>query len=114
MGLHSTHALLSEVLASVVEALDETVADAVGGALEAVELGEVQPRAAQRVPETYCYKTAQAIQSILLQNCTGYSKTGGRGVLDVLHDVGLQRLLVVAEVLLHQAPQEMVALFFFC
>ena len=58
--------------------------------------------------------TAQAIQSILLQNCTGYSETGGRGVLDVLHDVGLQRLLVVAEVLLHQAPQEMVALFFFC
>jgi hypothetical protein len=43
-----------------------------------------------------------------------HSKRGGRGALDVLHDVSLQRLLVVAEVLLHQAPQEVVALFIFC
>jgi hypothetical protein len=80
--LHAARALLRKVLASVVEALDEAVADAVRGALEAVELGEVEARAAE-------------------------------SVLDVLHNVSLERLLVVAEILLHQAPQQMVALLFF-
>lgn len=89
------------MLTGVIKALNETVADAVGGALEAVELGEVEPGAAQ-------------------------------GVLDVLYNVGLEGLLVIAEVsakdvtmrrigeerrrelLLHQAPKQMVAFFFFC
>jgi hypothetical protein len=89
------------VLTGVIKALNKTVADAVGGALEAVELGEVEPSAAQ-------------------------------GVLDVLYNVGLEGLLVIAQVsekdvtmryigeerrrelLLHQAPKQMVAFFFFC
>ena len=65
--LHASDSLLREVLTGVIKALNETVADAVGGALEAVELGEVEPGAAQRV-------------------------------LDVLYNVGLEALLVVAEV----------------
>jgi hypothetical protein len=47
--LHATDTLLREMLARVVETLNETVADAVGSALEAVKLGKVKPGTAQGV-----------------------------------------------------------------
>ena len=74
--LHATDTLLREMLARVVEALNETVADAVGGALEAVELSEVQPRAAQRVPATCCYKTT--LHRLLKEGRAGRTRCAAR------------------------------------